>query len=134
MFCKNCGNQISDVADFCTNCGVAKGKGTNFCSTCGNPINPNAAVCLSCGCSTETKKVGTKSKLAAGLLAIFVGSLGVHSFYLGYTKKGIIQLVLSVILSWTVVAPIAVEVWAIIDAVNILTGKMPDSEGNSLQD
>lgn len=32
-------------------------------------------------------------KLIAGLLGIFLGSLGVHKFYLGYTKEGVIQLV-----------------------------------------
>ena len=36
-----------------------------------------------------------KSKIAAGLLAIFLGALGIHKFYLGYTKQGIITLVIS---------------------------------------
>jgi len=35
----------------------------------------------------------TKSPIAAGLLALFLGQLGVHKFYLGYTKEGIILLV-----------------------------------------
>lgn len=35
----------------------------------------------------------TKSPIAAGLLALFVGTLGIHKFYLGYTKEGIILLV-----------------------------------------
>jgi len=38
-----------------------------------------------------------KSKIAAGLLAIFLGSLGIHKFYLGFTKPGIIYLCISVI-------------------------------------
>jgi TM2 domain-containing membrane protein YozV len=38
-----------------------------------------------------------KSKLAAGLLAIFLGWLGAHSFYLGKTGKGIIQIVVSIV-------------------------------------
>jgi len=33
-------------------------------------------------------------KVAAGILAILLGGLGVHKFYLGYTTPGIIQLVL----------------------------------------
>ncbi len=33
-------------------------------------------------------------KVVAGILAILLGSLGVHKFYLGYTTPGIIQLVL----------------------------------------
>jgi TM2 domain-containing membrane protein YozV len=38
-----------------------------------------------------------KSKLAAGLLGIFLGGFGVHRFYLGYTSIGIIQIVVTVI-------------------------------------
>lgn len=39
----------------------------------------------------------TKSPIAAGLLALFLGQLGVHKFYLGYTKEGIILLVSTII-------------------------------------
>ena len=35
---------------------------------------------------------GGKSKVAAGLLAIFLGAFGVHNFYLGYTGKAVAQL------------------------------------------
>lgn len=34
-------------------------------------------------------------KLVAGILAILLGAIGVHKFYLGYTKEGIIQILLS---------------------------------------
>ncbi len=37
-------------------------------------------------------------KMLAGLLAIFLGSFGVHKFILGYTKEGVIMLVASVLL------------------------------------
>ena len=33
-------------------------------------------------------------KIVAGIFAIFFGTLGVHKFILGYTKEGIIQLVI----------------------------------------
>lgn len=33
-------------------------------------------------------------KVLAGVLAIILGGLGVHKFILGYTKEGIIQLIL----------------------------------------
>jgi len=36
-------------------------------------------------------------KLVAGLLGIFLGGLGVHKFYLGYSKEGIIQIVITVV-------------------------------------
>ena len=41
--------------------------------------------------STDNKKV------LAGLLAIFLGSLGIHKFILGYQKEGIILLVATVV-------------------------------------
>lgn len=34
----------------------------------------------------------SEKKLIAGLLAILLGSLGIHKFYLGYNKEGIILL------------------------------------------
>lgn len=37
---------------------------------------------------------GAEKKLGAGLLGILIGGLGVHKFYLGYTKEGIIQILL----------------------------------------
>lgn len=40
---------------------------------------------------------GAEKKLIAGLLGIFLGGLGAHKFFLGYTTTGIIQLVVSVI-------------------------------------
>ncbi|MBE5926193.1 MAG: TM2 domain-containing protein [Lachnospiraceae bacterium] len=38
-----------------------------------------------------------KSKMAAGLLGIFLGAFGVHKFYLGYTKAGVIMLLVSLL-------------------------------------
>ncbi|MFC5704099.1 TM2 domain-containing protein [Cohnella faecalis] len=37
--------------------------------------------------------MATKSKVAAGLLGIFLGGLGIHKFYLGKTWMGILYLV-----------------------------------------
>lgn len=36
-------------------------------------------------------------KVVAGVLALLLGYLGVHKFYLGYKKEGIIQLIASVV-------------------------------------
>jgi TM2 domain-containing membrane protein YozV len=36
-------------------------------------------------------------KLAAGLLGIFLGSFGIHKFVLGYTKAGLIMLLITVL-------------------------------------
>lgn len=37
---------------------------------------------------------GAEKKMVAGILAILIGGLGIHKFYLGNTKEGIIQIVL----------------------------------------
>lgn len=39
----------------------------------------------------------TKEKIVAGLLGIFLGSLGIHKFYLGYTKEAVIMLLVSLL-------------------------------------
>lgn len=40
--------------------------------------------------------MGGKSKMVAGLLALFVGGFGVHKFYLGYKRAGIIMLLVTI--------------------------------------
>lgn len=40
---------------------------------------------------------GSKSKIVAALLAFFLGSFGIHSFYMGNKKKGFIQLGISLV-------------------------------------
>ena len=39
----------------------------------------------------------SKSKVAAGILAILLGGLGIHKFYLGYTAQGLILLALLIV-------------------------------------
>ncbi len=46
---------------------------------------------------TAYSKEQTDKKLIAGLLGIFLGGFGVHKFYLGYTKEGVIQLVVTLV-------------------------------------
>ncbi len=38
-----------------------------------------------------------KQKVVAGVLGILLGGLGIHSFYLGFTTKGIIQIVVTIV-------------------------------------
>lgn len=51
------------------------------CRGCGKQIHRTALRCPQCGASQLRRRY--KSKLAAGLLAIFLGGFGVHRFYLG---------------------------------------------------
>jgi TM2 domain-containing membrane protein YozV len=43
------------------------------------------------------KPPGAEKKVVAGILGILLGGLGIHKFYLGYTKEGIIQLIIGVV-------------------------------------
>lgn len=40
---------------------------------------------------------GAEKKVVAGVLAILLGSLGIHKFYLGYTTAGLIMLLCTVL-------------------------------------
>lgn len=73
-----------------------------------------------------------KSRVLAGVLAIVLGQLGIHNFYLGYIARGIIQLAASIIFSGTLIVPILVWIWAIYEGVQILSGKAIDKNGNPL--
>lgn len=57
-----------------------------------------------------------KSMIAAALLAFFVGTLGVHNFYLGHTGRGIAQLVLTL----TVIGFPISALWAFVEFILIL--------------
>lgn len=86
---------------------------TKFCSKCGAQLNADSAFCPSCGTPAQEPN-GTatqvniqqqsncsrtqapeKDKTAAALLAIFLGGLGIHYFYLGKTTAGILSLVIT---------------------------------------
>ncbi len=46
---------------------------------------------------TYVSAPGAKNHIAAGLLGIFLGVFGVHKFYLGYSKEGVIMLLVSLL-------------------------------------
>ena len=73
MYCKNCGNSMDISRPVCTRCGSAKGNGNSFCPACGWRHEPGAENCPNCGCGLKNQTAaGGKSKLAAGLLGIFL--------------------------------------------------------------
>jgi hypothetical protein len=73
-----------------------------------------------------------KSKLAAGLLGIFLGAFGIHRFYLGYTGVGVAMLLITV-LSVGLLSPIT-GLWGLIEGILCLTGSMTDAQGRPLID
>jgi TM2 domain-containing membrane protein YozV len=96
MFCRNCGNQLDDKAVACTKCGADPKKGVAYCSNCGKPTDPNAVVCVSCGVGFKPAHKEC-NKIAAGLLGILLGYLGIHKFIMGYQSEGLIMLLVSVL-------------------------------------
>lgn len=136
MYCKNCGNVMDDNAAICVKCGCAAGTGTSYCPNCGKATVPGAAACTNCGVGLNAAvNDNAKSKLVAGLLGIFLGSLGVHNFYLGFTGKAIAQLLITVITCGA--GSIVSGIWSLIEAIMILTGNEKyrvDAKGVPLKD
>jgi hypothetical protein len=106
------------------------GAANRFCSSCGNPVAVLATQCAFCGAALQPGAFpGQRSRLIAGLLGIFVGGFGVHSFYLGDNKKGVWQIVATV-LTCGIGA-----LWGFVEGVMILAGKVNvDADGQPLGD
>jgi TM2 domain-containing membrane protein YozV len=71
-----------------------------------------------------------RSKPTAALLQLigFFGILGVGRFYLGYNGLGVAQLITGL-----VTCGVVSIVWGIVDAILILTDKVPDTQGRPLR-
>ena len=130
MYCRNCGNAMDNNAAVCIKCGVPTGAGLRFCPNCGAETGPGAVVCTTCGfgLAAPVPTGEQKSKLVAGLLAIFLGGLGIHNFYLGENGKGIAHILLSILCGIG-------AIWGLIDGIMILTGSVKtDANGVPLKD
>lgn len=136
------------MGKFCTNCGAKIEEGQEKCLSCGKVlvIKPTKEVNTSNENTTTNNNSTTnnnnpgvtssKSKVCAGLLAIFVGAFGIHNFYLGYTGKAVAQLLLTLI-GWILcgLGPLIAGVWGFVEGIMILTGSISkDASGNNLVD
>jgi TM2 domain-containing membrane protein YozV/RNA polymerase subunit RPABC4/transcription elongation factor Spt4 len=124
MYCRNCAESVNEKAIACPKCGVPPMAGINFCHHCGKPTQPNQVMCTQCGVGLAGSgfPAGTKSKVAAGLLGIFLGALGIHKFYLGYTKEGLIMLGVCIVGSFAFgLGAIAASVIGFIEGIIYLT-------------
>lgn len=63
---------------------------------------------------------GGKSQLVALLLCIFLGTIGIHRFYLGYTWQGVVQLLTLG----------GCGIWSLIDLIRIITGDLQPKNGS----
>lgn len=130
------------------------------CPNCGGTIAPNSNRCLKCGsvvqeapspppqqapAQQQNMPPGVfqgppKSRMAAGLLGIFLGGLGIHRFYLGHTGLGVAMLVLQ-IFGWITSVfcigffiSIGVGLWGFVEGILILAGTInTDAAGRPLQ-
>ncbi len=108
--CPECGMAVSDKAEACPHCGVLLKNG--------------AAVTVS----------GLKRSVAFAF-AVFLGELGGHNFYLGYKRRGNIELILFIVGLVTfpiggcfVIWPV-LWLWGIIETLSYKT----DSDGEMLK-
>jgi TM2 domain-containing membrane protein YozV len=71
-----------------------------------------------------------KSRVAAALLGIFIGGLGIHRFYLGYTGIGIAQIIV------TFCTCGIGHLWGFVEGILIIAGVAitTDAEGRPLRD
>lgn len=117
------------------------------CEYCNNEVQPGAANCPACGAPVPAVNVTPaaapaprqapvhaasvqpqyqqqystppKRRLVYILLAVFIGEFGVHNFYAGYTKRGLLQLLIGLLGLPFVIGPLITAVWAIIEAFTI---------------
>lgn len=87
---------------------------TVFCSHCGEQMSGEAAACPKCAHPNKSASYPTggapKSRIVAGVLALLVGGLGIHKFYLGKIGLGIVY----ILFCWTFIPAIIAFVEGII--------------------
>lgn len=89
-----------------------------FCRGCGQSIHASAIACPHCGATQGVALVAEKSRVTAGVLALLLGGLGIHKFYIGAWGWGIVYIVLC----WTFVPGIV----ALVEGIRYLT--LPEAE------
>jgi hypothetical protein len=124
MYCRNCGNEVSEKAIMCVACGTPPKAGNKYCYNCKSETNTSASICMKCGVGLKDGGIDGEGKdwLTTLLLAIFVGGFGVHRFYTGHTGVGVVQLLTLG----------GCGIWTIIDVIQIATQNFKDANGNKL--
>ncbi len=98
----------------------SKGADEKYCESCGAIIKHAAEICPKCGVRQKgirNNSTSVKKKSTAGVLALFLGGVGVHHFYLGNAGRGVVYL----LFCWTFVPAVI----AIVEAIMIFS---PDEE------
>lgn len=117
MFCKKCGANIGNEQK-CPYCGMEQTENAN-----NNGYNGQLFY-------TPVIETGTKSRLVAGLLQLFVGFFGIGRFYLGFAGLGILQIAATMLS-----CGIGGIIWGFVDGILILNGSVKfDGQGKWLTD
>ena len=125
MYCRNCGNEVSEKAIMCVACGTPPKAGDKFCSNCKAETTSGALICMKCGVSLKHDNIvygDEKDWLTTLLLCFFLGVFGIHRFYTGHTAIGVVQLLTLG----------GCGIWALVDFIMIIVGSFKDSKGNLL--
>lgn len=135
MNCKHCGQIIEETVSFCPHCGkpVKEEPAAEPTHTYESIPTPEVTPV------PTAPAVQQKSRMAAGLMGIlfglFLGGLGIHNFYLGYTKKAVIQLVICLVGFCLVIGPLVSGIWCLVEGIMILAGNInEDANGVPLKD
>ena len=78
----------------CSNCSHDIPADSTFCPMCGHAMTPATEASMREPASSAPAR---KNRVAAGVLGILLGGLGIHKFYLGYTWQGVIMLVVWIV-------------------------------------
>jgi TM2 domain-containing membrane protein YozV len=127
MYCRNCGNEVSEKAIMCVACGTPPMAGDKYCYNCKAETDSNTTICMKCGVGLKGNNFahqGQEGKdwLTALLLCIFLGTFGIHRFYTNHIGIGIAQLLTLG----------GCGIWALVDIILIATGSLKDGEGRPL--
>ena len=134
MRCYHCGEEIDEDDVFCKYCGTRIKHVTYYCSNCGKEIDNIDSLCIYCGYQNKDnrQRYSVKSRVIAGILGIFVGGLGIHNFYLGYSSKGFIQLLCTLLGPLTLgISSLISGIWGLVEGIMILAGYIK-KDGNDL--
>ena len=139
MFCPNCGNQLPDTAKFCGSCGAQMNAQPQAEAQPATEPYQQAQYQQASQPYQQTYQqaqpaavvTSDKSKIAAGLLAIFLGALGIHKFYLGYQKEGIIMLLVSLLTCG--IGLCVMEIIALIEGILYLSKSDAEFEATYVQ-
>ncbi len=75
------------------------------CPDCTKEVSDIAPFCVHCGKPSPENRIYPKSKMVAAMLALFLGGIGAHKFYLNKPVQGFVWLVLTIVTSgfWLIV-------------------------------